>query len=115
MNKSFEIFQLMFIILDELNDENKNGNLITYLTDANPFMREGENSVDILVYDEFKEKFNNFGNHCDFSYEFICLYLKQLDSYYGDIYSIFKTLSKDEYVDTCNNILSNYPELLKKI
>ena len=48
----FIIYQLMYLILDELNEDNKNETLVTYLTDANPFMREGENSVDVLVYDD---------------------------------------------------------------
>ena len=111
---AFIIYQLMFIILDELNDENKNENLIAYLTDANPFMRDGENSVDVLVYEDFKNKYLNYENKNDFSYDFVCDYLKNLDSYYGDILSIFKTLSKEEYVDTWKNILYNYSNQLKK-
>ena len=110
----FIIFQLMFLILDELNEEKKNENLITYLTDANPFMRRGETSVDEVVYSEFKESFLKYDNKDDYSYNFICYYLKNLDPYYGDIYSIFITLTKDEYVGTCENIINNQPELLKK-
>lgn len=110
----FIIFQLMFLILDELNDENKDENLIRYLTDANPFMRSGETSVDEIIYDDFLKKYNSYNNKEDYSYEFICYYLKNLDSYYGDIYSIFKELDKEEYVKTCKNILKNYPSMLKK-
>ena len=113
MINSFVIFQLMYLILDELNDENKNETLITYLSDANPFMREGENSVDVLVYDNFKEKYENYKDHHDYSYDFICFYLKNLDPYYGDIYSVFKSLAKEEYIDTCKNILDNYSDHLK--
>ena len=64
---SFTIFQLMYIILDGLNDENPNENIITFLTDANPFMRKGENSVDVAVYNDFKKKFNEYNNHSDYS------------------------------------------------
>lgn len=113
--EAFEVYQLMFLILDELNDEDKKENLINYLTDANPYMREGENSVDVIVYAEFKEKFSSYKNKSDYAYDFICDYLKKLDPYYGDIYSIFASLSKEEYVDTCNNILKNHKEILKKI
>ena len=111
----FVIYQLMFLILDELNDENQNETLITYLTDADPFMRRGENSVDEVVYDEFKESYAKNSDKTDYSYEFVCDYLKNLDPYYGDIYSIFKTLTKDEYIDTCKNILENKSNLLKKV
>ena len=109
----FIIYQLMYLILDELNEDNKNETLVTYLTDANPFMREGENSVDVLVYDDFKEKYEIYENHDDYSYEFICFYLKNLDPFYGDIFSIFSSLTKNEYIETCKNILENYPEQLK--
>ena len=53
---SFIIYQLMYIILDALNDENKNENLVMFLTDANPYMRDGENSVDTVIYNDFKNK-----------------------------------------------------------
>jgi hypothetical protein len=112
---AFLIYQLMYLILDELNDENKSDDLIRYLTDANPYMRDGENSVDTLVYDDFRKKYYECDKKADYSYEFICDYLKNIDSYYGNIYSIFKSLSKNEYIDTCNNIINNHNEVLKKI
>lgn len=111
--KCFTIYQLMFLILDEINDENNDENLIRFLTDANPFMRDGEASVDEIVYNDFSNKYSSYNNRSDFGYEFICYYLKNLNSYYGDIYSIFRQLNKDEYVETCNNILKNYPTMLK--
>ena len=111
----FTIYQLMYLILDELNDENNYENLTTYLTDADPFMRRGETSVDEVVYTNFKDAFSKYDNKDDYSYKFICEYLKNLDSYYGDIYSIFITISKEEFIDTCNNILDNHPEKIKKI
>ena len=91
----FIIYQLMYLILDELNEDNKNETLVTYLTD------------------DFKEKYEIYENHDDYSYEFICFYLKNLDPFYGDIFSIFSSLTKDEYIETCKNILENYPEQLK--
>ena len=111
---SFIIFQFMFLILDALNDENERENLIVYLSDANPYIWEGETSADPIVFDEFDKKYSKYADKSDFAYFFICDYLKNIDPYYGDIYSIFMQLSKEEYVDTCKNILENYPEKLKK-
>jgi hypothetical protein len=105
----------MYFILDELSEYSKEDNVINFLTDANPFMREGETSVDEVIYDDFKKKFALCQNNDDYYFNFICSYLMNIDPYYGDIYSIFKQLTKDEYVDTCINIINNHPEQLKNI
>lgn len=111
----FVIYQLMYLVLNELSEDTNEENVINYLSDANPFMRQGETSVDEVVYEEFKTKFLDNEDKEDYCYNFICDYLRNLDPYYGDIYSIFKLLSKEEYIDTCLNIIDNYPEQLKKL
>ena len=108
----FIIYQLMYIALDALNDENKNENLVSFLTDANPYMREGENSVDIVIYNDFKNKFLNYNDKSDYCYNFICQYLKKLD-YYNGIYEIFKSITKQQYIDTCDHIIKNDYDKLK--
>lgn len=111
----FVIYQMMFMILDKLNEENQKENLILYLTDGNPFMRDGEKSVDEEVYDDFKKKFIYESNSSDYYYDYICKYLKELDPYYGDILSIFNEIIRDEYVDTCNDIILNHSNYFKQI
>ncbi len=113
--KCFTIYQLMYLIIEELNDENPQENVILFLSDANPFMRQGEHSVDEVVYEEFKEKFYKFNDESKYSYYFICDYLKNIDEYYGDVFSTFNQIDIDEYIDTCNNILQNYKDNLKYI
>lgn len=108
----FIIYQLMYIILDALNDENENKNLVAFLTDANPYMRDGENSVDTVIYNDFKNKFLNYNDKSDYSYNFICQYLKKLD-YYNGIYEIFKSITKQQYIDTCDDIIKNDYDKLK--
>lgn len=111
---SFIIFQFLYIILNSLNSEKNNDNVVTYLTDANPFMRDGENSVDLVVYEDFKEKFYMFKNHDDYSYDFVCYYLKNID-YYKDLYDTFKQITREEYIDTCKAILEDKEIPLKFI
>ena len=113
MTKTYRDYLLMFLILDYFNDENPSENVITYLTDANPYMRKGENSLDVVVYNEFKKKYEEYENHDDYSYEFIKEYLKELD-YYKGIYELFKTIKKEEYLNLCKEILTNQSELLEK-
>lgn len=108
----FVTFQLMFLILDALNDEKPNEKVIVYLADANPFMREGENSVDVVVYQEFKDEYLKYFDHSNYSYNFIKYYLKNID-YYENIYELFCTISQEEYVDTCKNILEYKLDILK--
>lgn len=47
----------MYLVLEELNEENKNENVSTYLSAANPYIWEGENSGDPAVFYEFKKSF----------------------------------------------------------
>lgn len=109
----FTIYQLMYLIIDELNDENPQEKVILFLSDANPFMRQGDHSVDEVVYKDFKEKFYKFYDESKYSYYFICDFLKKLDSYYGDIYSLFRQLKLEEFNDTCDNIIRNFSSDLK--
>ena len=112
--ESFVIYQLMFLIIEEMSEDNKDDNIMNFLIDANPFMRQGEASVEEVIYDEFKRQYALNKKEDDYCYEFICGYLKQLDSYYGDIFSIFNQLSREEYINSCKNILENYSSSLKK-
>ena len=113
-NKCFLEFQLMYLILDANNYERPNDNVVAFLSDANPYMRNGECSVDIVLYEDFKDKYEKYNNHEDYSYEFICSYLKNIE-YYKDIYETFILVSKEEYIDDCNEILNNRIDLIKNI
>lgn len=103
---SFTLFQIMYIVLDSLNDEEPDEKVSLFLTDANPFLREGENSVDVVVYKDFKEKYDKCYDHNNYSYDFICDYLKNIE-YYENLYEMFKKISKDDYVTNCEEILKD--------
>lgn len=96
---------MLYLILDEVNDEIKNENLIIYLTDANPFVRNDGNSLDICVYKEFKDMFDKNKDSNNYYYNFICNYLKSL-TYYKEIFEIFnENISKEEYVQAIEYLL----------
>lgn len=110
----FLIFNLMYLVLEELNEENKSDNLSTFLSEANPYIWEGENSGDPAVYSDFKKKFEEKGTYADYGYDFIVEYLTNID-YYKGLIDAFKTINKEEYIDTCKHIISDQPNILKKI
>ena len=108
----FMIFQLMYLTLEKLINKDSDDKL-NFLEDANPYILEGENSCDPFVYIEFRNAFKDSDSK-DYGYDFILSYLQKLDSYYGDLYSLFKNISKEEYIDNCNKILNNKSIKLKK-
>ena len=111
--KIFTIYNLMFLILEELYEETKNENLNTFLSEANPYVWEGENSGDPAIYSHFKLNFKD-ENYVDYAYDYIVDFLSN-QKYYDGIVDIFKSLSKEEYVDTCDHIIKDQPQLLKEI
>lgn len=110
---SFIVFQLMYYSLCDLNEEKPKRSIDDFLSDANPFFCEGETSADPAVYDEFKTKFNSFSNHDEYSYEFICYYLKTLD-YYKGVYKLFKSVKKEEYLQYAKNLTEKESNIFKK-
>ena len=113
MIKSYLEFQLMYLYLDEYYDENPSENLLVFVSDYNPDFWAAEMSADPAEYAEFKRQYYKYENHDDYSYEFICLYLKNVD-YYQEIYEIFTEKGKDDYMEFCKDILENYRHFLKE-
>ena len=72
-------------------------------------------AVDLVVYNEFKKKYDASSKHESYSYDFICDCLKNIDYYGTTPYEYFTKLSKDEYVDTCDDIKKNNTDVLKQI
>lgn len=105
-NDRFQLFKLMICVLAEIWKESPNDGLGSYLDEANPFCVE-EGSFDPAVYEDFKESYNKWKNSFDdYGYNFICNYLKKLDSYYGDIYGLFSRLSKEAYLVLAKEIVA---------
>ena len=113
MIKSYYDYQLMYLYLNEYNEKKSSENLIVFLSDANPYMRASEDSLDMAVYIDFKNQYYEYPNHEDFSYEFICSYLKNID-YYQGIYEIFTENGKEGYVEYCNEVVENYSHFIEE-
>ena len=113
MIKSYYEYQLMYLYLNEYNEKNSSENLMVFLSDANPYMRASEDSLDMAVYIDFKNQYYEYHNHEDFSYEFICSYLKNID-YYQGIYEIFTEKGKEGYVEYCKDVIENYSHFIEE-
>lgn len=112
--KAIQLFTFMYCVLDDLWIKTKNNNLSIYLADANPFICD-EGSADPALYAAFKKQFGEEKEFDDYGYSFLINYFEKIDKYYGDILSLFKTISKDEYIDkTKSNMMLTYEELKKE-
>ena len=110
---SIQVFKLMYCALDDLWSNNKDDKLAIYLSEANPFICE-EGSADPVVYNDFKQYFGEEQELYDYGYECITDYLRKLDSFYGDILSLFLMISLDEYQKKAIYNLSLSEEQLKQ-
>ena len=110
---AIQIFTLMYCVLDDAWSIYKDEKLAIYLSEANPFVCDDE-SADPVVFNDFKKQYGTERELNDYGYGFIVEYLAQLDSYYGDILSFFKTLVLDEYKKKAAQLLSFSKEQLKQ-
>lgn len=110
--QAIQIFKLMYCALDDLWSKTNDVGLSIYLSEANPFLCE-KGSADPIVYNDFAKLFGEEKEIDDFGYAFIITYLKQLDTYYGDILSNFAKLTREEYVAICERNISLSDEELK--
>jgi hypothetical protein len=111
----FQIFKIMYIILEGLNDEKFNKSLDIYLSEINPYIWEGT-SGDPSYFNSFKKYLAKYGIN-KYGYQAVYNFIKDED-YYTEIFSIFSTLSEEEYIENAEIIINdNLKEfsLLKKI
>ena len=113
MNRVFLEYQLMYLFLESINEKQNAECIINFLADANPYMNESEDSIDGITYKEFQIKYYSYKDHEDYSYEFILDYFKY-SIYYDKIYDKIKDITKDEYINFCNEIIKNKYDLLKE-
>ena len=113
--KPITLFKLLFCALTEVWKSNEVDNLADYLSEALPFAAP-EGSFDPAVYDDFKMAFLKWDKgYEEYGYDFVLWYLENIDSYYGDIKSLFLTLPKEEYIRACDvNIALSDDEMIEK-
>lgn len=107
IKSKFELFMSLYVLINNIYDQTKNKDLVEYLSDANPFVWGEETSWDPAVYDNFSELYDKSGNLNDYGYEFVKLYLSQLDDYYKSTKTVVNNISKENYISEIKKILSN--------
>ena len=108
--KEFELFKIMYVILDALHDENKNNLLEMYLSEINPFVWKNT-SRDPYYFNKFKNYIEKYGD-ADYGYGAILKYLEDED-YYKVIDLIFKKLEKKDYLLNAKEIIKDNPNEFK--
>ena len=97
INQPIQLFKLMFLALTSEWEKEKEDQFGLYLSEADPFVT-GDDSVDPVVFEDFKKAFNNYGSYDDYGYNFILKYLSELDPFYGDIKKYFARIEKQQYI-----------------
>lgn len=100
----FELFCMIYYVLDAFYDQNKNDIVGQFLSDANPFLFEDSGSADPAVFEEFCS-FVNEPIEPGESYSVANMYIEQLCN--QDIANAFKSISKSEWDDGLNSYLSS--------
>lgn len=103
MNK-FELYCMIFYVLDAEWDENKNPHLGEFLSRANPFLFDDVGSADPSVYEKFCESVTE-DITVENSYGVASEYVQAL----GDetIRSAFSTVTKSEWLESVECFLSS--------
>ena len=100
----FELFCMIFYVLDSEWDETKNEHLGSFLSAANPFLFEDVGSADLTVYNEFcnvVDKSITVQN----SYKQACSYIDSLHDQI--ISSAFRSVNQSEWMDCVKDYLSS--------
>lgn len=102
MNK-FELYCMIYYVLDAEWDENKNEELGKFLSSANPFQFKDIGSADPLIYKEFCKKIPDTITP-DSSYECAIKYVNSLES--KDVKTAFLTVDREEWDECLKEYLS---------
>ena len=97
INKPIQILKLMHIALTKEWEKEKDKKLGLYLSEADPFVT-GDDSVDPVVFEDFKSAFEKYGTYDEYGYAFIDKYLGELDPFYGDLKRFFARIEKQQYL-----------------
>ncbi|MCI5538938.1 MAG: hypothetical protein MR390_09530 [Oscillospiraceae bacterium] len=101
MNK-FELFCMIYYVLDAEWDETKNKEIGNYLSGANPFLFSDIGSADPAVYDDFCKKISD-PLTIENSYEKALVYIKSLNN--STITSAFLSVNQSEWQKCLNEYL----------
>ena len=99
----FELFTMIFYVLDAEWDETHDENLGDFLSGANPFLFEDLCSADPEIYNQFCEIVTEPITVED-SYSIASKYILSLNS--NIISEAFKSITEDEWIDSVKDYLS---------
>jgi len=101
--KQFELFTMIYYILDDVWDESKDYDLGQFLSGANPFLFEDIGSAVPDIYEDFKTKIPSIIDIGD-SYKVAVEYMKSVES--GKYLNAFLSVSEDEWIECVKDYLS---------
>lgn len=104
----FELFTIMYYILDSENKRNSGSNelLAEYVSDLNPFIWKTEDSADPAYFSEFKDFMKDKKAEEDFGYSLIAEFIRTNDEYYSDLEKYFLMTSKEDFIKKAREYLS---------
>ena len=103
MNK-FELFCMIYYVLDAEWDESGNKQLGEFLSSANPFQFEDIGSADPAIYEEFSKKVPDIITP-DNSYEYAKKYVGTLEN--KEVQAAFLTIDRKEWSECLLEYLSH--------
>ena len=107
MNR-FELFTMIFYVLDYYWDENQGQELSMFLSDMSPFTFADEGSADPAVYAEFCDFIKVDKVEIENSFELACKYIDWINQPY--VTAAFKWVTKEEW----NEKSRQYIETIKE-
>lgn len=103
MNK-FELFCMIFYVLDAEWDDTKDGVIGDYLSAANPFLFEDIGSAEPSVYLDFCRQVGNEFIPVEHSFDIAWEYIQKLNE--SNIEHAFRNISKEEWNESVREYLS---------
>ena len=100
----YELFCMIFYVLDAEWDETKNKHLGTFLSAANPFLFKGTGSANPAIYEHFCKIISN-PITIENSYEFALHYINSLHDH--GLSKAFNRINKAEWTDCVKEYLSS--------
>ena len=102
MNK-YELFTMIFFVLDKYWDENKNEELGQFLSNMNPFMFEDVGSAIPDVYENFCKIIDDKDIKMENSFEIAKMYINSLDA--NSVTNAFGWIDEEEWKAACADYL----------
>lgn len=104
MIAKFDLFCMIYYLLDSWYEHNTDEKLGNYLSDANPFVFDGEGSADPTVYDEFCKIIPQTIDIAT-SYDMAMNYIKGLNI--GERFKSGNIIKEDEWLNAFSDYLKN--------